>query len=210
MPECMGVGDTAGCSADWAFASVGSFSDNRCISGKDQYRVAYSEQYMLSCDSSSQGCNGTSSMQSPQNFLKSTGVPSKKCVSYKSSYGENVKCQTACDDGSKLKLVKSSSFEDVCSSEESIMNALKKGTIQTQFDIYSDFMYYLSGVYKHVSGSLEGVQMVTFVGYGETNGTKYWVTRNAWGNMWGENGYFRILRGTNECQIEYQCLLTIV
>ncbi|CAL6041305.1 Cathepsin_B [Hexamita inflata] len=71
-------------------------------------------------------------------------------------------------------------------------------------------MYYTGGIYKHVSGSLEGSQMVTFVGYGETATTKYWVVRNSWGASWGENRYFRIERGTNECEIETQCFLTVV
>lgn len=25
---------------------------------------------------------------------------------------------------------------------------------------------------------------------------------NSWGDDWGERGYFRIVRGTNECEIE--------
>lgn len=28
------------------------------------------------------------------------------------------------------------------------------------------------------------------------------VVANSWGNLWGENGYFRIRRGINECEIE--------
>ncbi|CAL6000907.1 Cathepsin_B [Hexamita inflata] len=207
-PSCLKVDDTQSCSADWAVSATSSLSDNRCISGKDSSRVAYSEQYMLSCDSQSKGCRGTDTMQNPQNFLKTTGVPTKKCVSYKSgSQGDTVKCPTACDDGSKLNMIKSQSFEDVCSGEESIRNALTKGTIQTQFDVYEDLMYYLSGIYKHVSGDKQGVLRVNFVGYGEEKGTKYWILRNSWGTSWGENGYFRIVRGTNECHIEHQCFL---
>lgn len=28
------------------------------------------------------------------------------------------------------------------------------------------------------------------------------VVANSWGTWWGENGYFRIIRGQNECDIE--------
>eukprot|EP00701_Giardia_intestinalis_P001120 XP_001704944.1 Hypothetical protein GL50803_6369 [Giardia lamblia ATCC 50803] len=30
----------------------------------------------------------------------------------------------------------------------------------------------------------------------------YWIARNSWGEEWGENGYFKIIRGSNECGIE--------
>jgi C1A family cysteine protease len=28
------------------------------------------------------------------------------------------------------------------------------------------------------------------------------LVSNTWGTKWGENGYFKILRGENECEIE--------
>lgn len=55
-----------------------------------------------------------------------------------------------------------------------------------------------------------GGHAVAFVGYGEENGVKYWTIRNSWGPEWGEKGYFRILRGTNECGIEEECLIVEV
>eukprot|EP00415_Alexandrium_ostenfeldii_P001622 UN1622 len=47
---------------------------------------------------------------------------------------------------------------------------------------------------------------VNLVGFGVENGTKYWTVRNTYGAKWGEEGYYRIIRG--ECgkpNPHYQC-----
>ncbi|CAL6007753.1 Cathepsin_B [Hexamita inflata] len=207
-PECMQVRYQDLCGSCWAFSSVGPFSDNRCISGKDATRVTYSEQYMISCDKGSDGCGGTYYLSAPQTFLKKTGVPTDKCVSYKSG-PTNItgKCPTTCDDKSPLVLYKSSKFEDVCTNEESIKVALTQGSVQTSFTVYTDFVYYTKGIYHHKFGAQEGGHAVTLVGYGEEKGVKYWIIRNSWGPSWGEAGYFRMIRGINDCKVEDACYL---
>ena len=49
---------------------------------------------------------------------------------------------------------------------------------------------------------MQGGHSVLITGWGVENGTKYWTVQNSYGEKWGENGYFRIRRGTNEAGIE--------
>ena len=85
------------------------------------------------------------------------------------------------------------------------MNAIAVGPITTQFKVYTDFQMYESGIYQHGFGKYMGDAVAELVGYGEENGVKFWKAKNFWGRSFGENGYFRILRGEDECGIEENC-----
>lgn len=76
--------------------------------------------------------------------------------------------------------------------------------------VYPDFMHYREGIYHH-TGLGEPFNpfeltnhAVLLVGYGRCHktGQKYWIVKNSWGTGWGEDGYFRIRRGSDECAIE--------
>jgi len=89
------------------------------------------------------------------------------------------------------------------SGEEGIQKAIMAGgPVETAFTVYSDFANYVSGIYHHVSGGVEGGHAVRIVGWGVENGNKYWKVANSWNPYWGEKGYFRIKRGNSECGIE--------
>jgi cathepsin F len=47
------------------------------------------------------------------------------------------------------------------------------------------------------------------VGYGaEDEGRPFWIVKNYQGANWGENGYFRIIRGKQKCGINFDVTAT--
>jgi cathepsin B len=76
------------------------------------------------------------------------------------------------------------------------------GSVSAAFTVYQDFLTYKSGVYSHKTGSSLGGHAIKIIGYGVSNGVQYWLCNNSWNNSWGDNGFFKIKKGTNECGIE--------
>ena len=85
----------------------------------------------------------------------------------------------------------------------SIMQDLVEyGSVTAAFTVYQDFLSYKSGVYVHKTGSALGGHAIKIIGYGVENGVEYWLCNNSWNDTWGDNGFFKIKKGVDECGIE--------
>merc|ERR1711871_1155445 len=83
--------------------------------------------------------------------------------------------------------------------EQQIMQELtENGPMYVAFTVYSDFPTYKSGVYKHTTGSALGGHAVELMGWGTENGEDYWLVKNSWNEQCGDNGFFKIARGSDE------------
>lgn len=70
-------------------------------------------------------------------------------------------------------------------------------------EVTAAFENYTGGIFNDTTGAGADIDhAISVVGYGVENGTKYWMIRNSWGSMWGEKGYVRLIRGTNNLGIE--------
>jgi len=209
-PECAdrigNILDQGHCGSCWAFAASEVASDRTCIATAGATNLQLSAQDMVSCDTGDFGCNGGYLDVSMQ-FLVDTGIRSEACVPYESGDGSEPSCAGDCtvagEDNTFYHL--SSAYD--CAGEAAIKNEIETlGPVDVGFYVYQDFFSYTSGVYSHQSGSLAGGHAVKIIGYGEEDGTPFWQVANSWGSTWGMDGFFRILRGTDECSIESQCV----
>nr|XP_020765838.1 tubulointerstitial nephritis antigen [Odocoileus virginianus texanus] len=104
----------------------------------------------------------------------------------------------------------------VSSNETEIMREImQNGPVQAIMQVHEDFFNYKTGIYRHITSTNEDSEKyrkfrthaVKLTGWGTLRGAqgqkeKFWIAANSWGKSWGENGYFRILRGVNESDIE--------
>ena len=95
-------------------------------------------------------------------------------------------------------------------SEQNIRDVIyTSGPVTSGFDIYADFYTFDAKQSIYISnkkGPIVGGHAIEIVGWGaemvDKNQVLYWIIKNSWGVTWGNNGYFKMLRGSNHCNIE--------
>ncbi|CAG9313887.1 unnamed protein product [Blepharisma stoltei] len=199
-PDCIHPIQNIGiCEGDWAYSAAGALSDRFCIASNKNINVVLSPGYVIVCDIEYDNrCSGGTA-GGAWNFLKQYGTPLASCVPMH-SWSVDDGCPNKCNSGESLQFYKAASVNSY-SGPSSIQAAiLTNGPVETTMHLYQDFSSYKGGIYKHTTGSLLGSVSVKLIGWGNQNGTNYWIGANCWGTSWGMKGYFWIAFG--ECGID--------
>uniref|UniRef100_A0A7M4E284 Cathepsin B n=1 Tax=Crocodylus porosus TaxID=8502 RepID=A0A7M4E284_CROPO len=203
-PTIKEIRDQGSCGSCWAFGAVEAISDRICVHTNSKVNVEVSAEDLLSCCSfeCGMGCNGgypTGAWQYwTEKGLVSGGLYDSHVGNRQQSDTQfPLSCLGFC---SRHAGVTSYS---VPSSEKEIMAEIyKNGPVEGAFIVYEDFLMYKNGVYKHETGEQVGGHAIRILGWGVENDTPYWLAANSWNTDWGDNGFFKILRGQDHCGIE--------
>jgi C1A family cysteine protease len=222
-PQCPTISmirDQSACGTCWAFGAAEAISDRYCTYGVNKNLSVAAGDIGFCCGfSCGDGCDG-GYPSAAWSYWARTGVVDEDCYPYPfpscdhhvpnsqhpcpSNEYPTPKCPKACKNGKTWQSQKHMASKSYSTGgENNIMKEIfANGPVETAFSVYQDFLTYKTGVYKRTSNVFLGGHAVKFVGWGVEDGTKYWLVANSWNPSWGDQGYFKIVKGSNECGIE--------
>jgi cathepsin F len=189
------------CGSCWAFSVTGNIEGQHAIKyGKLE---EYSEQELVDCDTTDNGCGGGYMDDAYKAIEKIGGLELENDYPYE---GSRDKCQF----NSTNVHVKVKGAVDLPKNETSIAQFLvQNGPISIALNANA-MQFYRGGVSKPIKFlcNPKGLDHgVLIVGYGTAEYPRfkkvlpYWIIKNSWGKRWGEQGYYRLYRGDDRCGV---------
>jgi len=193
------------CGSCWSFSSTGSIEGQWFLAGNTLTSV--SEQELVSCDTIDSGCQG-GLMDNAWTWLmqaQNGSIVTEASYPYVSGNGEVPTCALS----GKQFGAQINGHLDVPKTEQQMgAFVLKSGPMSVAVDATS-WQTYTGGILTDcISNQIDHGVLV--VGFDDTNNPPYWIIKNSWGTSWGENGYIRVQKGTDQCLItSYPCSSTV-
>merc|ERR1719333_1111463 len=122
-------------------------------------------------------------------YIKEQGICTEESYPYTASDGS---CKaSSCTAGVPQGGV--TGYTDVqTDDEQALMEAVSKGPVSIAIEAdHQAFQFYKGGVLSKACGT-QLDHGVLLVGYGESNGVKFWKVKNSWGESWGMQGYIEL------------------
>jgi len=199
------VKNQGNCGSCWTFSTAGNIESQYAIAGNPLTDL--SEQMIVDCSHGcvleegmqvcNSGCEGGWMWTAMTDIMSWGGLETEDDYPYT---GEDGGCQYNNDTKDLIATI--SNYTCIPHDEEQmLLQLLKLGPLSIAMDA-GLLMDYSSGIIIPENGDCYNGQLdhaILIVGYGVANSTDFWIVKNSWGSDWGEDGYFRIIRGTNAC-----------
>ena len=165
------------CGSCWSFSATGSLEGAYYI--KNKSLLSFSEQELVSCDSTDQGCNG-GWMDNAFTWMQNNGgISTEEAYPYTS--GTTMQSGT-CQKYTNTAKTAPTGFVDVTPNNvQALMAAVAQQPVSIAIQANQpSFQSYKGGVLTGKCGQ-QLDHGVLAVGYGTLNGVDYWKVKNSWG-----------------------------
>jgi cathepsin X len=210
------------CGSCWAQCVASSLSDRIKIMKKGAWPdINIAPQVFVSCSTEDNGCHG-GDMINAFKYGHENELTDETCSIYHGRGLDNgyscspvVKCRDCsphkdCNIPDEYNVYKVGAYGNIQGEKDMMAEIAKNGPIACAIDATDELYYnYTGGIFEDKTGAHSLNHGISVVGYGIEDGVKYWMVRNSWGEQWGEKGYFRVVRGTNNIGIETDCTFGI-
>ena len=184
------------CGSCWAFSTTGNIEGQWFLAG--HALTSLSEQELVSCDTTDHGCKGglpTLAMQWLTDAHNGT-IVTEASYPYVSGYGQVPACNMSGTTAGATIV----GHEVLPSSEDAMASwVLQNGPLSIGVDATA-WQMYTGGIMTNCLG-LRVDHGVLIVGLDDSFNPPYWIVKNSWGPIWGEQGYIRVQKGTDQCLI---------
>jgi len=189
------VKNQGACGSCWSFSTTGAIEGASFL--KTGNLVPFSEQNLVDCDSVDLGCNGGLMDTAFQYVETSKGLCSEDDYPY-----EGVQDFCRASECTVVPGTDVTDFFDVKpDSVEDLMSALAQQPVSVAIQANQQvFQFYQGGIFDSPLCGTELDHAVLSVGYStdEETGEAYFIVKNSWGESWGEEGYIRIARESED------------
>jgi cathepsin F len=187
------------CGSCWAFSTTGNIEGVWVVDGGNDL-IAVSEQQIIDCDTADAGCNGGLMSQAMDYVIQQGGIETEKDYPYEGTTSGNCRVDEM---GFVANITGYAAIPE--GDEDALLEQLlAHGPVSIAMNA-EWLQFYMGGIsdpwWCNKNNLDHGILIVGFGSEDADNKHDFWIVKNSWGPSWGEDGYFRIIRGKDKCGV---------
>ncbi|XP_063833643.1 cathepsin K-like [Ostrinia nubilalis] len=185
------------CGSCWAFSTTATVEGALSKSNGGR-NVDLSEQSLVDCawGFENSGCNG-GQLDKAYEYILKHGIPFDSQYEYRQKDGY---CKV--DNTTDTFKIRGFGLVTPRNPEALKLALVKYGPVSIAIRATRNMYLYTNGIFYDIN--CDGLHVnhgVVVVGYGERDGTPYWIVRNSWGENWGQDGYILMSALNDNCKV---------